>query len=198
MKLILVRHGETHWNTLNKLQSFTDNELNVNGHNQAKKTASKLKTIHIDKIISSPLIRAIQTAEPLAQKHNIEIEIDQRITERNYGELEGQNYLELVEFMKPIIKEGSFSKYNIEEPLDFKKRISEFWEELHDAHFGKTVVLVSHSGTFKMLLSIIQNESYEIMRKKIHKTNASISTIEFSEPNVISLLDIGYDKHLED
>ncbi|MEC8339217.1 MAG: histidine phosphatase family protein, partial [Nanoarchaeota archaeon] len=182
----------------NKLQSFTDNELNVNGHNQAKKTASKLKTIHIDKIISSPLIRAIQTAEPLAQKHNIEIEIDQRITERNYGELEGQNYLELVEFMKPIIKEGSFSKYNIEEPLDFKKRISEFWEELHDAHFGKTVVLVSHSGTFKMLLSIIQNESYEIMRKKIHKTNASISTIEFSEPNVISLLDIGYDKHLVD
>ncbi|MEC8221053.1 MAG: histidine phosphatase family protein [Nanoarchaeota archaeon] len=198
MKLILVRHGETHWNTLNKLQSFTDNELNTNGHNQAKKTASKLKTIHIDKIISSPLIRAIQTAEPLAQKHSIEIEIDQRITERNYGELEGQNYLELVEFMKPIIKEGSFSKYNIEEPLDFKKRISEFWEELHEKYFGKTVVLVSHSGTFKMLLSIIQNESYEIMRKKIHKTNASISTIEFSEPNVISLLDIGYDKHLVD
>ncbi len=198
MKLILVRHGETHWNTLNKLQSFTDNELNANGHNQAKKTASKLKTIHIDKIISSPLIRAIQTAEPLAQKHTIEIEIDQRITERNYGELEGQNYLELVEFMKPIIKEGSFSKYNIEEPLDFKKRITEFWEELHEKYFGKTVVLVSHSGTFKMLLSIIQNESYEIMRKKIHKTNASISTIEFSEPNVISLLDIGYDKHLVD
>lgn len=198
MKLILVRHGETHWNTLNKLQSFTDNELNANGHSQAKKTALKLKNIPIDKIISSPLIRAIQTAEPLAKQHTLEVEIDQRITERNYGELEGQNYLELVEFMKPIIKEGNFSKYNIEEPLEFKKRINSFWEELHSNYFGKTIVLVSHSGTFKMLLSIIQRESYEIMRKKIHKTNASISTIEFSEPNVISLLDIGYDKHLED
>jgi broad specificity phosphatase PhoE len=198
MKLILIRHGETQWNTINKLQSFTDNELNTKGHLQAKTTSKKLKNEPIDIIFSSPLIRAIQTAEPVAKYKNLEIKIKQRITERNYGELEGQDYNELVELMKPIIKTGDFKKYNIEEPIVFRERIDSFWNEIHKKYFGKTVLVVSHSGTIKMLLSIIQNESYEIMRKKIHKTNASITTIEFSEPNIISLIDIGYDKHLEE
>ena len=100
--------------------------------------------------------------------------------------------------MIPIIEEGSYSEYNIENPYAFKDRVKEFWTEMHEKYYGKTIVFVSHSGTLKMLLAIIRKESYEIMRKKIHKTNASISIIEFSEPNVISLMDIGDDKHLLD
>lgn len=197
MKLYLVRHGETHWNTLNKLQSFTDNKLNEEGHNQGLKTGKYFSNINVNKIFSSPLIRAQETAEYISKLHKIDLIIDERITERNYGDLEGGDYLELREKMKPIILENRFHELNIEDPYLFKKRIKEFWEEIHEKYFGENVVIVSHSGTIKMLIAVIQNESYEVIRKKVHKKNASITKIEFSSPNIISVIDIGYDKHLD-
>lgn len=63
MKIYLIRHGETSWNTLGRLQGRTDIELNENGIRLAKITGEKLKDVHFDLAIASPLKRAYETAD---------------------------------------------------------------------------------------------------------------------------------------
>ena len=63
MKVYLIRHGETDWNSVRKLQGQTDIRLNDYGIELAKLTAEGLKDVDFDLIYSSPLIRAVETAE---------------------------------------------------------------------------------------------------------------------------------------
>ena len=89
MKILVVRHGRTNWNDLNKVQGLADIELNEEGKSQAKITAEKLKNEKIDLIISSPLTRTKQTAEIVRDGRDIDIIFDDRLKERDYGEFEG-------------------------------------------------------------------------------------------------------------
>ena len=63
MKITVIRHGETDWNAVGKIQGKTDIPLNTNGREQARITARLLSKHNIDVIISSPLKRAVETAE---------------------------------------------------------------------------------------------------------------------------------------
>lgn len=90
MKLILVRHGETHWNKDGLVQGGdSDIELNDTGLEQARKLAAFLKDEPIIAILSSPLQRAIATAEIIASQHRLPVEIDQGLRELKVGDLEG-------------------------------------------------------------------------------------------------------------
>jgi uncharacterized phosphatase len=68
MKICLVRHGETNWNKLNKYQGRADIPLNETGINQIKETAEYLKKFIWEEIITSPLLRAKQSAEIIAEE----------------------------------------------------------------------------------------------------------------------------------
>ncbi len=89
MKVYLVRHGETEWNSMRKLQGQTDIPLNNYGIELAEITAKALDDIDFDYIYSSPLIRAIQTAEILRGDRKLEIHTDDRMKEINFGTCEG-------------------------------------------------------------------------------------------------------------
>ena len=90
MKLILVRHGETHWNKDGLVQGGdSDIELNDTGLEQAGKIAAFLKNEPIIAILSSPLQRAVATAEVIASQHQLSVEIDQGLKELKVGDLEG-------------------------------------------------------------------------------------------------------------
>jgi len=65
VKLILVRHGQTLWNREKRVQGVSDIELSNRGSAQADCLARSLRNEEIDTIISSPLKRAIQTAEAI-------------------------------------------------------------------------------------------------------------------------------------
>lgn len=68
MEICLVRHGETDWNKVGKIQGHTDIELNENGIRQAYACAEYLNNAPFELIITSPLKRAKQTAEIIAEK----------------------------------------------------------------------------------------------------------------------------------
>lgn len=70
MKIYTIRHGETDWNKLNRVQGATDNPLNEKGLQQAEETGENLKDIPFTKVYSSPLIRARQTTEGVLKKLN--------------------------------------------------------------------------------------------------------------------------------
>lgn len=94
MELYIVRHGETDWNKLKKFQGNIDIELNEIGRELAGKLGVRLEqeNIHFEKIYSSPLSRAYETACLIRGHQNIQIIRDDRIKEISFGGMEGLFY----------------------------------------------------------------------------------------------------------
>lgn len=89
MVIYLVRHGETHWNHLGKIQGQSDISLNEAGIRMAQAAAERLKDVSFDRVFSSPLLRARQTAEILADGRGVAVETDERLKEMSFGCEEG-------------------------------------------------------------------------------------------------------------
>lgn len=148
MKLYVVRHGQTEWNVLKKMQGSVDIPLNGRGKEQAEETKASLKNINFDIIISSPLTRARQTAEIINSDRNLNIVFDDRLRERNYGEFEGTskssfNYNDFWSYNKNL----KYSK--AENVQDFFKRIYDFLDEIKMNYYDKNVLIVCHAGITK-------------------------------------------------
>ena len=95
MRLYLVRHGETDWNLVRRIQGNADIPLNEKGRAVARATAEAMKEMPIDVIFSSPLIRARETAEILAAGRGMEVQVDSRLREIAFGEFEGITWKEI-------------------------------------------------------------------------------------------------------
>jgi len=88
---IFVRHGQTDWNALGQFQGRTDVPLNSIGIEQAKRASRTLLNRNIDLVVSSPLQRALKTAQIIAGDLGSEIEIDDLLIECDFGSLEGRS-----------------------------------------------------------------------------------------------------------
>ena len=89
-RILLWRHGQTDWNTVNRFQGHSDIPLNTVGQYQVKHAASILVGMQPTKIISSDLSRAIDTAQALGDLTNLAVEIDIDLRETNGGLWEGK------------------------------------------------------------------------------------------------------------
>ncbi|MBU3645650.1 MAG: histidine phosphatase family protein [Candidatus Nanopelagicaceae bacterium] len=89
-RIVLWRHGQTNWNIENRFQGHSDIPLNEVGIAQAERAAPLLLNLQPDKIVSSDLIRAQQTASALAKLAKLEIQIDAGLRETNGGKWEGK------------------------------------------------------------------------------------------------------------
>ena len=89
MRLYIVRHGETPWNTELRLQGQTDIPLNENGRALARETAQALSVVSFDLALTSPLSRARETAEILLAGRDVPLIDEERIREISFGTLEG-------------------------------------------------------------------------------------------------------------
>ena len=87
--IYLVRHGQTKWNKGGVFRGHKDIPLDNKGFKQAKQVAEYLKNKQIKKIFSSPLSRATQTAEVIANKTGVNIEIKENFIDLNFGKWEG-------------------------------------------------------------------------------------------------------------
>ena len=91
MILYVVRHGETEWNRLHKVQGRTDIPLNDYGRRLARETAEGMKSLSLDLAYTSPLSRARETAGIILEGRNIPIIEDERIQEFSFGSYEGMH-----------------------------------------------------------------------------------------------------------
>ena len=98
MKIYLMRHGETEWNKIGKLQGQVDTPLAKEGILQAQKTSEGMKEIPFDCIFSSPLKRAYMTAQIIRGDREIPLIRDNRLKEMSFGIYEGRR---LAGFNKP-------------------------------------------------------------------------------------------------
>ena len=99
MKIYIVRHGATALNAKHVMQGRLDEPLNKNGRDLAVLTGQAIKGMHFDHCISSPLNRAMETAEIILRESGNDIPIitDERLLEMNFGDLEGKRISEMGE-----------------------------------------------------------------------------------------------------
>ena len=139
--IYIVRHGETNWNAEGRYQGRIDIELNKNGINQARQISEKLKDIEFDKVFSSPLKRALQTAIIISSGNII---VDDRLIERSNGDLEGKLKSECninIDFNNP-----NENRLNIENIIDFRKRIKDFFDDITENYPDENILVVTHAG----------------------------------------------------
>ncbi len=88
--ILLVRHGQTEWNRIERFRGRVDIELNSNGFIQAQKTANRIhRHWQPEVIFSSPLKRAMQTAHAISELTNVQVEPTPDLVDINYGEWQG-------------------------------------------------------------------------------------------------------------
>ena len=148
MKLYIVRHGETPWNELTKIQGHMDIPLNSTGLSQAAITRDLLKDIKIDRIFSSPLKRAKMTADVINENYGLQIICDDRLKERDYGEFTG--FLRGTYDYKGMWKYRENNTYKLAENVQvFFKRIYDFLDEIKAKYPNDNVLVVAHAGVMK-------------------------------------------------
>ncbi len=150
MKLYVVRHGQTGWNLLHKMQGVVDIPLNQKGREQAMETKKNLNNINIDLILCSPLKRARETALIINEDKCVPIIYEGSLIERDYGEFEGVNrndfsYDDFWAYSKNIKYERA---ENIQE---FFNRIYKFLDEVKNKYNNKNVLIVCHGGVTKAI-----------------------------------------------
>lgn len=145
MEILLTRHGQTEWNLRKKVQGKADIELNEKGIKQAETTRDSLKNEKVDLILCSPLTRAVQTAKIINQGRNARIIIDERVSERDFGEFEGMPNTDF--------DYSAFWSYNqnlkydkAENIRDFFRRVYGFLDSIKDEYTGKRILIVAHAG----------------------------------------------------
>ena len=139
--IYVVRHGETNYNVEGRYEGRIDTPLNENGIMQARKLKEVFKDIKFDVVITSPLIRTIQTANEITDTEKI---TDERIIERSNGELEGKLKSEITEGID--FNDPNEKRYNIASIVDFRKRIYSFLDDIKEKYRGKNVLVVTHAG----------------------------------------------------
>ena len=145
MKIYLVRHGQCESNIIGRY-NFVDEDINENGIRQAEDLIEKINSINYDIVISSPLIRALHTAQ-IINANNKRIITDERLVERNPGSLEGKsvNATDREEYWNYYTN----VKYGTEERIpDLCNRVKEFLDELKTKNYD-SVLIVAHSGVSK-------------------------------------------------
>ena len=133
--IYFVRHGETEWNKIGRMQGQIDIELNEEGKRQAKVVKEKLSNVKFDKVFSSPLKRAIETAKIISDK---EVSIDDRLIERYNGELEGKFKEEIKVY--PNFNDPNETRFGIETLDNFKNRINDFLNEITNIGISKEII----------------------------------------------------------
>lgn len=164
MLLYVIRHGETAWNALRKIQGMTDIPLNENGIRLAKITGKELEDVPFDLAISSPLQRAFQTAKLVLRGRDVPIETDARIQEISFGDLEGTQVLQ-VDPSHPFHNFFADAYHyvparNGESIYDVCARTGAFYEELiHRPDLeDKTVLVATHGCAARALLQPVYED----------------------------------------
>jgi len=146
-RIILVRHGKTDWNRELRIQGgSSDTPLNEDGRQQAEKLASRLSQRSIQAIYSSPLKRAMETAQIIACHHNMEVVAEKSLREIEAGKLEGATSAELgVRFSELLTRDGvSYRVPGGESLADLRQRSWDFVQLINQKHTDGELVLVSH------------------------------------------------------
>ena len=181
MRFIFVRHGKTHFNEINLTQGWCDSPLSKVGIRQVENISKQLEQYQIDKAYTSPLGRAVQTANIILSKKEVEPIYEERFKEVNFGILEGIS-TELVRKLNiesPYWLEDLDMDYRPYEGEDIHdvilKHHKALQEIIEDCNEKDTVLIVGHGcSLYGFIKSLLPQQSFKF------PNNASAMIVDYS------------------
>jgi len=196
MLIYVVRHGETKSNVEGRLQGQSNDPLNENGIGLAEITGRGMENVHFDACISSPLIRAKQTAEIILQQSgntDVPIVFDKRIKEINFGIYEGKR---LGTDELPKDEADNF----LHAPFDFSgfpegenirqvcARTQEFLRELCDRDDDKTYLVTTHGCALRCMLNFLYEKPDDFWHGHV-PYNCCVNVVEAKNEQIMLVED---------
>ena len=156
-EIILIRHGETEWNSQQRMQGHSNSDLSSVGQAQIQALGQWMKNVPFNHIYSSDSLRAKQTAEAITQFSGHELKIDLRLREKNLGVFEGLTSEEARERHPEVFRlfKTAGSKYVIDEgesTQQLQDRALEIVDEIRIKHPEEHVLLVTHGGFIRVVM----------------------------------------------
>ena len=187
LHLILVRHGETEWNAQRRYQGQSDIPLSEEGRRQANCVAERLACQKIDVVYASDLERAWETASIIAEPNQLQVCLEPRLRELNFGVLEGLTFdeaqIQYPEMIAAWLKDFNQPPQGAETIDLFHARIVSLLDDLKQKHDDQTLLLVGHGGSLSELLRVVLGLSRE-KRWYLEMENASLSEVSIAEDYV--------------
>ncbi|RLI49391.1 MAG: histidine phosphatase family protein [Candidatus Thorarchaeota archaeon] len=191
-RVFLIRHGRTAWNKDVRFRGRTDLPLDEVGFAQAEAIAARLKDSPIVAVYSSPLRRAIQTAEPLARALGLEVSKDEGFIDINFGEWQGLSPQEVAQLYPGLYRQWLESPHLVRIPggeglEDVRSRAMKALKQAIERHQGQQIAIVGHQVVNRVLLCAVlglSNASFW----RIGQDNGCINIFEYDGENFNILL----------
>ena len=160
---LCLRHGATDWNRQGRFQGPTDNPLNDDGIAQAHAAAEKLRAVELGHVVSSPLLRAVQTAEIIANVASKTVTLDRGLIELDFGSFEGKAVREL------MMQHGASSAQGL---VDMLPADSEPWADVAiralwsvgqwlDRHPRDEILFVCHDAVMQSMAQTLTDKFFK-------------------------------------
>ena len=185
LQVYLVRHGETEWNALRRIQGQSDSALTLNGERQALQVAARAKVLGINHIISSDLGRTRHTAEIIAGACGCDVSLDPRLRELDMGVLEMRDIDTLT------VEEEGWRKQLVdgtpdgripqgESMTELARRMQAVLDDCRQLPPGSVPLLVSHGMALGCLISTVLGLP-PYAERRLRLRNCSLSRMDFQQ-----------------
>ena len=166
--ILLARHGETDWNREGRFQGHADPPLNATGHAQAAELAAELKDVELAAVHSSPLRRALETAQRVAAEHGLEPVAVDALREVDVGSWQGLTRPEIEtrypeQFTRWLDYDQGWEDGESYEEMG--RRAVAALLELAAAHAGERVLAVTHGGPIRAAFAFADGTSHADARR---------------------------------
>jgi len=186
--IVLVRHGQTEWNRVERFRGQADVPLEETGLAQAEATAQRIVAEWRPvAVYSSPLSRAVKTAEAIARQFGLSVQIHRGLTDINYGQWQGLTPDEARERWPELVDAWYRTPETAQIPggetlNNLRVRTMEAVRELAARHLGKTIVLVGHTVVNRaILLGVLGLRNHRFWR--LRQDTCAINVLEVDGDN---------------
>jgi len=165
--LVLVRHGESEWNTLGLWTGWRDVSLTEKGHAEARQAAEALNNVKLDVAYTSKLQRARQTLDDITTTlgiPNLPVVEDAALNERDYGDLTAKNKWDVQkeygdEQFQKWRRSWDYPVPGGETLKDVYERVAPYYDQhiLPDLQAGKNVIVAAHGNSLRALVKHLEN-----------------------------------------
>jgi len=186
-QMVLVRHGETFWNSEGRIQGHFESSLNKTGLAQAQALAQRFKSQHFAALYSSDLSRAYETAGAISEKKGLPILVEPCLRERHLGIFQGVLKRELKRKFPDAFTsyKANDANYVIPEGESLKQlseRSIKCLEKLAQKHLGRRILVVTHGGVLRQLFLHTLGIPFDAAHR-FFSLNSSVNVFSYQDTN---------------
>ncbi len=199
-RLLLVRHGVTEYSVNRRFAGRSDLDLTAEGERQARQAAGRIAQLGpVDAVVSSPLRRTRQTAQQIADRLRLPVQVEDGLVETDFGDWDGYTYDEVRQrwpdelqrwLADPAVAPPSGESFDT-----VTRRVRRARDRILAAHAGTTVVVVSHVTPIKVLVRLALDAPATALHR-MFLTPASVSAIDYYADGPVSLQSFNDTAHL--